>query len=241
MGGEARLDALPPQVESALSAFLAAAQQALSNNLVSAILFGSAAEGRLGPTSDVNLLLVLREFAPEGLARMRDALLTAEAAIKLRVMLVRERELPQAAELFAQKFADIMRRHRTVVGAEVLASLKIPRPAEIFRLRQILLNLVLRLREAFFTRGHRPEQVARILADTLGPLRAVCATLLELEGRPASDSTAALSDIAQSLGLQSAATHLMTAHAGHTSEPADALLQVVTLAERVAHRAAQLS
>ncbi len=144
----------------------------------------------LSPTSDVNLLLVLRRFAPERIARLRDGLLAAEAAIKLRVMLVLEDELPSAAELFAQKFADILRRHRTVLGKDLVGALQIPRSAEIFRLRQVLLNLVLRLREAYATRGHRPEQVVHLLAETVGPLRAACATLLELEGAPAADSSA---------------------------------------------------
>jgi hypothetical protein len=176
---------------------------------------------------------------------MRDAFLAAEAAIKLRVMFVLEDELSTAAEFFAQKFADILRRHRTVLGKDVLASLKVKRPAEIFRLRQVLLNLVLRLREAAVARGHRPEQVALILADTLGPLRAACATLLELEGTPNSDSTAALAAVAASFGAQSgdAAARLVTAHDGRAlgSQPGEALFQVLALTMDIAGRAARLT
>jgi len=182
----ASLEGLPSNVATVLSAFLTAARNDLAADLISAVLFGSAAEGKLGPTSDVNLLLVLRTFAPDKIRRLRDAFLTAEAAIKLRVMFVLEDELASAAELFAQKFADMLRRHRTIFGKDVLGSLKVARQSEVFRLRQILLNLVLRLRESCIARGQRPEQIARILADMFGPLRAACATLLELEGGPAS-------------------------------------------------------
>src|SRR5215475_10519335 len=178
-GGVADLQGLPSNVASVLSSFLTAARDAFADDLVSAVVLGSAAEGQLGPTSDVNLLLVLRTFAPDKIAQMRDAFLTAEAAIKLRAMFVLENELSMAAEFFAQKFADILRRHKVVLGKDVMAALRVARPAEIFRLRQVLLNLVLRLREACVARGHRPEQVQRILADTFGPLRAACATLLE--------------------------------------------------------------
>jgi predicted nucleotidyltransferase len=243
--GAARLDGLPGNVASALSAFLAAASHALSDDLVSAVVFGSAADGQLGPSSDVNLLLVLRAFLPDKVVQMRDALLTAEAAIKLRVMFVLEDEVSTAAEFFAQKFADILRRHRTVLGKDVLASLKLKRPAEIFRLRQILLNLVLRLREAAVARGHRPEQVALILADSLGPLRAACATLLELEGTPMADSTAALAAVAASFGPQSgdAAARLVMAHEGKALGPdaGAALFQVLALAMDIARRAARLT
>lgn len=242
--GIARLDGLPSNVATVLSAFLASAREALSGDLVSAVLFGSAAEGKLGPASDVNLLLVLQEFAPDKIGRMRDALLTAEAAIKLRVMFVLEDEVASAAEFFAQKFADILRRHRIVFGKDVLASLKVSRRAEVFRLRQILLNLILRLREAYVARGHRPEQATLILADMFGPLRAACATLLELEGTPNADSTAALTTVAASFGAQSgaAAALILAAHDRATlgADAEDALFQTLALTMQISRRAALL-
>jgi predicted nucleotidyltransferase len=243
--GPLRLEGLPSNVATVLSTFLAAARDAWSDDLVSAVLFGSAVEGQLGPASDVNLLLVLGAFAPDRVAQMRDAFLTAEAAIKLRAMFLLEDELPTAAELFAQKFADILRRHKTVYGKDVLTSLKVARPEEIFRLRQILLNLTLRLRDACVARGHRPEQVVRILADTFGPLRAACATLLELEGAPNADSSAALAAVAASSGSQSgdAVARMVAAHEGKLSgaDAADTLFQVQALAMRVSQRAARLT
>jgi predicted nucleotidyltransferase len=243
--GVTPLEGLPGNVAFALSVFLAAARDALSADLVSAVVFGSAAEGQLGPASDVNLLLVLRAFPPDKIAQMRDAFLAAEAAIKLRVMFLLEDELSSAAEYFAQKFADILRRHKTVFGKDVLASLKVARPAEIFRLRQILLNLILRLREACVARGHRSEQVALILVDTFGPLRAACATLLELEGTPNADSSAALAAVAASFGPQcgDTAAHLIAAHEGKPlgADAGDALFQVLALTRHIAQRAARLT
>lgn len=80
--GIARLDGLPDNVASALSAFLATASHALSDDLVSAVVFGSAADGQLGPSSDVNMLLVLRAFVPDKVAQMRDAFLAAAGGIR---------------------------------------------------------------------------------------------------------------------------------------------------------------
>jgi len=238
-------EGLPVPVGAILSGFLSSARDALSADLVSAVLFGSAVDGQLGPTSDVNLLLVLSAFSPEKIAGLRDALLAAEAAIKLRVMFLMEDELSSAAEFFAQKFADILRRHRIMFGKDVLASLAIPRRAEIFRLRQILLNLTLRLREAYVARGHRPEQVARILAETLGPLRAACATLMELEGVPSINSNAAFESIAGSFGPESrdAAACILAAHDGNSLEPRaqQALFETLALSIKVSERAARLT
>jgi predicted nucleotidyltransferase len=240
----AELEGVPAGVATVLLMFVTAARKTLSTDLVSVVVFGSAAEGRLGPTSDVNLLLVLGAISPEKLGQLRDALLAAEAAIKLRILFLLESEVSDAAEFFAQKFADILRRHRTIYGKDVLATLKVSRGAEIFRLKQILLNLVLRLREAYVLRGHRPEQVTLILAETLGPLRAACATLLEVEGAPNTDSNVALASVAAACGPQSqdAAAWLIAAHDGKPlgADAEGALFRVLEFAMRVSRRAALL-
>jgi predicted nucleotidyltransferase len=245
MSGIVRLDGLPSNVSSALLTFLAAARDALSGDLVSAVLFGSAAEGRLGPASDVNLLLVLHTFSPAKIVQLRDAFLAAEAAIKLRAMFVLEDELRSAAELFAQKFADILRRHRVVFGQDVLQPLKIPREAEVFRLRQILLNLVVRLRDSCIGRAHRPEQVRFILADVLGPLRAACGTLLELEGAPTTDSNAALAAVAASLNSEtsSVAARLVAIHDSTTMDTgaSELMFQALAFVMQVYRRAERLT
>jgi len=240
-----RLDGVPENVETVLSDFVTELNELCGDDLVSVVLFGSGAEGKLTAASDVNLVVVLRAFDPDRMIRMRDAYLTGQAAIKLGAMFLVESELASAAELFGQKFADILRRHRIIFGKDVLASLTVPRPAEIFRLRQVLLNLTLRLREAYVARGRRPEQVVRILADMLGPLRAAAATLLELEGAAKPEANASLRSVAASGGRQndSAAAQLFAAHRGEalTGEPQAVLAQVIELVTAMSQRAAQLT
>jgi len=244
-GDAAPLDGLPARVGKVLSEFVEELRDRLEADLVSVVLFGSAAEGKLTAASDVNLVVVLRAFHPEQVARIRDTYLAAGAAIRLQAMYLMESELPSAAEMFAQKFADIRRRHRILFGKDVLATLKVARAPEIFRLRQILLNLTLRLREAYVARGGRPEQVARLLADALGPLRAASATLLELEGVANPEASAALKSLAASCGPQgeTAAAQLFAAHDGRLlAGEADAvLLQVIDLITCLSRRAAGLS
>ena len=139
------LEGVSATISSWLSQFVDAARQAYGDGLVSVVLYGSGAEGKLSPTSDVNLLLVLRSFSEESADRLRASFLAAEAAIRLRVMFLLEQELPAATEFFAQKFSDILRRHKVLSGADLLASINIARKAQIFRLKQVLLNLTLRL------------------------------------------------------------------------------------------------
>jgi len=241
----ARLHGLTQRVETVLLDFIAALQACCASDLVSVVLFGSAVDGRLTAASDVNIIVVLHKFDGDRMSKLRDAYLAAEAAIKLQAMFVLEDELAYAAELFGQKFADVLRRHRILYGRDVISTLRVPRAAEIFRLRQVILNLTLRLREAYVSRGERPEQAVRLLADMLGPMRAAAATLLELEGAPSSDGSAALATVAAACGPPSerAAVQLLAAHDDELTDerPDGVLLQVIECLICMSQRAARLS
>jgi hypothetical protein len=76
-GGMTRLERLPANVATVLTNFLDEARDTLGDDLVSAVLFGSAAEARLTATSDVNLILVLRAFGPETLWQLSDPVVRA--------------------------------------------------------------------------------------------------------------------------------------------------------------------
>jgi predicted nucleotidyltransferase len=242
-GDATAFSGLPANVAAILQNFVGEARAALGPDLVSVVLFGSAVDGKLTETSDVNLILVLAAFDAGKLAAISDTLQAAEAAIQLRVMFLLEREIPAAMDYFAQKFADVLRRHRVLFGKDVFAAKTVSRQPEIFRLRQILLNLTLRLREAYVLRGQQGEQVAHVLAETLGPLRAAAATLMELEGQAVSDSGAAFAVLASSFGAngEGAAAGLIAAHGRKPlADPQQVLVQTIDLVGHIAARAAQL-
>ena len=88
-------------------------------------------------------------------------------------------------EAFAQKFSDVRRPYTVLYGAELFSSLMPSRTATIFRLRQVLLNTQLRLRDVMARSMGEPDQFAPVIARFAGPLRACAATLRELRGEPA--------------------------------------------------------
>jgi predicted nucleotidyltransferase len=190
---------LPPNVDRVITEFVTAASNSFTDDLRSVVLFGSAAEGKLRRTSDVNLLLVLSQFDQAKSDRLRDPLRTAEASVRLKAMFLLESELRPALKAFAVKFGDILRRRRVLYGDDPFAGLSVSREDSIFRLKQTLLNLTLRMREMYVARGYREEQLAAVIADMAGPLRSCAATLLELEGKPAKSPKEALNLVADSL------------------------------------------
>lgn len=175
--------ALPEPVDRVVTQFVEAARQALGSDLRSIVIYGSAAEGRLRPTSDVNVIIVLAVFDPAKVDRLRDPLRTAHAAVRFAPMFLLESEVEAAVEAFAVKFADVLRRRHVVFGSDPFAGHKPSRNGEIARLKQVLLNLTLRLRQQYMLLGLREEQAAMVVAETAGPIRACAATLLELQGK----------------------------------------------------------
>ncbi len=231
------LEDLPQAVRRVLTELVAAARLALGQALRSVVLFGSAAEGRLRPTSDVNLIFVLAAFERDAIDGLRETLRLAEAAVRLRPMFLLESEIAPASTAFAAKFADLRRRRRVLLGDDPFAALLIPRAAEIARLRQLLLDLGLRLRAAYALKSLREEQLTLVLADVAGPLRSCAALLLELRDRSAASPKAALELLAADLPgchAPDAARRLSEARETRVLAPGVAAATLFTLLELVA-------
>jgi predicted nucleotidyltransferase len=239
-GPAPELAALADQV---LADLVEAARASFQEDLRSVVLFGSGAEGRLRPTSDLNLVIVLRRFDRAQVDSFREPLRTAHAAGRAGVMFLLESEIAAAAESFAVKFDDIERRRKVLFGDDVFAALQIPAAAKRFRLRQVLMNLSLRLRERYALHSLREEQLVLVVADAAGPLRSAAATLLELEGAAVGSPKEALARVARSCGIADAVHLLETLSMARETRslPAGtagpAVFQLMALADAIRERA----
>src|SRR5438128_1956085 len=104
--GGAGLLELPQNVSRLLGEFVRAAKIAFGGDLESIVLYGSAAEGKMRATSDVNVIVLLRAFNGYRADQMREPLRLAQAAIQLKAMFLLKSEVDSAASAFAQRFAD---------------------------------------------------------------------------------------------------------------------------------------
>ena len=191
-----RLAAVAPALEQLSSS----AQECFGPELVSITLYGSGAENRLRATSDVNLILVFRSLDLSALERFAPHLAFARAAARIAPMFLLESEIAAAMELFAQKFSDIHRRHKVLYGRDYFNDLTPSRGATVMRLRQVLLNMTLRLREAYGARAAQPDRLVPTIAEFAGPLRTCAATLRELKGEAPLAPKEALEQFAESGG-----------------------------------------
>jgi hypothetical protein len=176
------------------------AQAQLGDQLVAALVFGSAANNQLRATSDVNLMLVLKTFDQQRIDSLRDSVRLARALVDLHVMFILQSELPSAAKTFAMKFSDITHRHRLLFGENCLVNLGITREDLVANMRQVLLNFQLRSREHYVTSSLREEQMVHWIADAAGPLRSCAAALREIRGQAYLPAKQALEELARETG-----------------------------------------
>jgi predicted nucleotidyltransferase len=237
---------LPEAVERALTGFVDATKQAFGADLISIVLFGSGAEQNLRATSDVNILLVLKRFDRALADRLREPLRFAHAAIELNAMFMLESEVPLAMDAFAVKFSDIQHRHRVLHGSDPFASVAVSDAALLRRLKQVLLNQQIRLRERYILMSLREEQLGRVIADAAPPLRASAASILQLEGTPAPSPKKALERVVTALN-DPAFTEVLAAmtkvRGGERLEPGQApaiLIDLMRLIEALRQRVDRL-
>jgi predicted nucleotidyltransferase len=238
---------VPENVRRVLTDFVRRAREVFADDLLSVVLYGSAAAGQMRTTSDVNLLLVLRRLEFQAAERLSDALRLAEAAVGLKVMFLLESEVTEAATAFALKFADMTDRHVLLYGRDPFAVLAVPRGAKIFRLKQVLLNLVLRMREALIRSAGEEKRRALLIAEFGAPLRSAAVALLELENAgSAASQKEALEQVAAGIDptvFQEALIALTTARSQRALLPgaAGAVMQcLIELGTKMHQRASRL-
>ncbi|MGA2552350.1 MAG: nucleotidyltransferase domain-containing protein [Burkholderiaceae bacterium] len=192
-------DFLEREVAEVLGDVASAVIEGFGADLRAIVLFGSAAEGRMRLTSDVNLLVVLERVNPLAAEKVRPGLQLAEAAIELHVMVVLANEMQWAAEAFSLKFDDMEHRHFVVWGEDPFTKVTIPRPLLLHRIRQVLLNTALRLRSIYMVGSPREETLAVAVANAAAPLRRAAFAFYELRGQSAGSPKEALEAICREM------------------------------------------
>jgi predicted nucleotidyltransferase len=200
------IDALaaPHEVRIALRRLCSDLSQAARGNLVAVILYGGLARGRYRPgSSDVNIVLVLRDTSKAALAAIAPTMRAAWRAIRLDPIILTPDEIPRIARSFPIKFLDVKEHHVVLLGDDPLPRLEIPGDRIRARVQQELLNLALRLRRSYIAVADDPPEIARMIGRAAVPLAVQLGGLLRLRGRTVPDDglDAVFSAAAEAFGL----------------------------------------
>lgn len=178
------IETLPENLRKRLQTLQGDLVRALGDNLVSLLVFGSAARGEFREeVSDIDLVVVLKEASPAALESISNPLQVARNAGRIESMILVADEIPRAADVFPLFYDDLRSSHALLHGTDPFASLTIADHHRRLRIEQELREASIRLRRAVVDAGGAPRQltgaIERKIKQIRGPLRA----LLALNGK----------------------------------------------------------
>ena len=143
-------------------------RQALPDDLISVVLYGSAAVGDHDEKfSDYNVLCVLKRLTPAQLGATESVFRWWRGQGNPSPLLLTQHEVETSTDCFAIEFHDIKEHHRILYGADVVSSLTIDRSFYRAQVEHDLRAKLLRLRQKAASVLSDKDALCRLLADSV--------------------------------------------------------------------------
>jgi predicted nucleotidyltransferase len=155
--------------EAKLQELVTRLQQACGDNLISVVLYGSAArEDFHEEFSDVNTLVVLQHLNANSFPPLAAVFKWWSHEEKLRPpMIMTLEELRESADVFAIELIDIQRSHRTLFGQDTIAAIEVPINLHRVEVEHELRTTLLRLRHHLLLSLDNEEELRAVLAKSV--------------------------------------------------------------------------
>lgn len=159
------LEQQQPLTETQLEAFVAQIHAAAGKNLVSVVLYGSAASQDFhAQFSDINLLCVVNDASTAALLALASAF---KGWTNLTPLIFTRAEIDASAEIFPIEMMDIRDRHHVLFGEDVFNQLTIPADRQRFQLEHELRTKLLLLRQHFLGSVSDDEKIRSLMLDSV--------------------------------------------------------------------------
>ena|SRR6266404_1546919 len=189
--------------EKVIGEFIERLRAAAAANLVSVVLYGSAAEGEFHPEySDVNLLCVLREASFPALARMVDVVQWWRGKKHRPPLVLTQQELTASADVFSIEFVDMKQRYRVLFGEDVLRGLNVPMRMHRAQLEYELREKMFLLRQHVLLAGNDEKLLWEVMLNSLSSFTTLFRhVLLEMGEQSRKHSREAVEELASRLNF----------------------------------------
>lgn len=188
MRGEAHWQALPPEVQETVRAYLKEVSGVFGANLQAVILYGSAARGDFLPgRSNLNLLLLLEKPDLDALRRYAEGHRRWAREGIVAPLVVTDAELRSWPEIFPLEHVELRQHHFVLAGRDPFPPIE-PAPGQLAReCVQDMQGNLLRLRQRVMEGGATPEAIQLLLALSVTALLPALRAVARLKGGPVSD------------------------------------------------------
>jgi hypothetical protein len=150
------------------SEFVSRIRTAAGENVLSVILYGSAADGEFHPEySDINLLCVVRDASFASLATISPVAEWWRKKKHHAPLILTRQEVTASAGVFSIEFVDMKQRYRVLFGEDMLRELQVPLGSHLFQLRYELREKLMLLRQHVLLAGKKQGQLWEVMLHSL--------------------------------------------------------------------------
>lgn len=193
--------------EALTTEFVSRLKAAAGDNLVSVILYGSAADGDFHPEySDLNLLCVVRDVSLPALNRIAGVVSWWRGKRHHPPQVLTSQELNASSDVFSIEFSDMKRRYRVLYGEDPLRDLKVPMTYHRTQLEYELREKLLLLRQHLLLAGTDEKQLWEVMLHSLSSFTTLFRhALLETGESEPKHSREAVAALSKKLGFDDSA------------------------------------
>jgi hypothetical protein len=154
--------------EALTGEFVGRMRAAAGDNLVSVILYGSAADGDFHPEySDLNLLCLMRDVSLPALMRIGGVVSWWRSKRHRPPLVITSQELNASADVFSIEFSDMRQRYRVLHGEDPLRDLHVPMTHHREQLEYELREKTFLLRQHLLLAGSDDRQLWEVMLHSL--------------------------------------------------------------------------
>jgi hypothetical protein len=173
------------EATQAAGAFATTLEQIFGDDLVAAVLYGSAARGDHRPgISDLNILVIIRGLGMEHLKRATAAVAEWTSAGNPPPLMLSDLEWRSSADVFPIEYSDIRDAHILLAGLDPFGAMHIHAEHLRLQLEHELRSRKIQLREGFLAVGDSPDQLGGLLMRSLPTFLALFRAALRLADEP---------------------------------------------------------
>lgn len=193
--------------EEAMAELVRRMRETGAGNLLSIVLFGSAAHGEFRPGySDVNLLCVLRDASFSSLQKISPVIEWWRKKRYGPPLVVTLEEMKSSAAEFSIEFIDMKQRYRVLYGEDVLRVLEVPMHWHRFQLEYELREKLFLLRQQLLLANNNESELWEVMLHSLSSFTTLFRhVLLELEDAERTHSRDAVVELSKRLSFDDSA------------------------------------
>jgi hypothetical protein len=186
-------------------------KNAAGSNLLSVILYGSAATEEFHPGhSDLNVLCIMQSLGKDDLSKLHAASAWWVKKGHPAPLFFTLNELHHSADIFAIEMLDIKAAHRVLYGEDVIASLHVPMDLHRAHVERELRNNTLRLRQCYLRHVADSRRTLELMTSSISTFAALFRhALIALGEDPPPTKRATVDRLGSMLGFDPSPFHIV--------------------------------